>query len=72
MSVYQIKYMKQVPDSAAVNEAVKLTAKKGYGALKGYVNGVLRNVARTVNDIKYPDRKKEPVKYLSIIHSMKE
>lgn len=72
MSVYQIKYMEQVPDSAIVNEAVKLTAKKGYNGLKGYVNGVLRNIARTINDIQYPDRDKEPLKYMSVVYSMPE
>lgn len=54
MSIYQLKYMNQVPDSAAVNEAVKLAVKKGYGGLRGYVNGVLRNAARTMKDIEYP------------------
>ncbi len=72
MAVYQIKYMENVPDSAAVNEAVKLTVKKGYKPLKGYVNGVLRNIVRTVSEIKYPDREKEPVKYMSIAYSIPE
>ena len=30
MSVYQIRFMDSVPDSAVVNEAVKLAAKKGF------------------------------------------
>lgn len=46
MSVYQIKYMDSVPDSAVCNEAVKLTAKRGYAGLKGFVNGILRNLIR--------------------------
>lgn len=46
MSVYQLRYMDRIPDSAVCNEAVKLTAKKGFGSLKGFVNGVLRNIAR--------------------------
>lgn len=46
MSVYQIKYMNSVPDSAVCNEAVKLTAKRGYSGLKGFVNGILRNIIR--------------------------
>ena len=29
MSVYQLKYMDSVPDSAACNEAVKLAQRKG-------------------------------------------
>ena len=42
MGVYQLKYMEQVPASAACNEAVKLAQKKGFHNLKGFVNGVLR------------------------------
>lgn len=46
MSVYQIWYMDRVPVSAVCNEAVKLAAKRRFKGLGGYVNGVLRNVAR--------------------------
>lgn len=55
MSVYQIYYMDRVPDSAACNEAVKLAEKRGFKNLKGFVNGVLRNVARGKNELKFPD-----------------
>ncbi|MBS6397466.1 MAG: 16S rRNA (cytosine(967)-C(5))-methyltransferase RsmB [Clostridiales bacterium] len=55
MSVYQIKYMDRIPDSAVCNEAVKLAQKKGFANLKGFVNGVLRNIARGLSDIQYPD-----------------
>ena len=44
VGVYQIVYMDSVPDSAACNEAVKLAQKKGFYNLKGFVNGVLRNI----------------------------
>ena len=40
-SVYQMKYMDSVPDSAICNEAVKLAGKRGFVNLKGFVNGVL-------------------------------
>lgn len=46
MAVYQMFYMDSVPDNAACNEAVKLAEKKGLSGLKGFVNGVLRNIAR--------------------------
>lgn len=46
ISVCQIKFMDKIPDSAAVNEAVKLTRIYGFHNLANYVNGVLRNVAR--------------------------
>ncbi|MCR4806383.1 MAG: 16S rRNA (cytosine(967)-C(5))-methyltransferase RsmB [Lachnospiraceae bacterium] len=55
MSVYQLKYMDSVPSSAVCNEAVKLAVKKGMGSLKGFVNGVLRNLARDMDKIGYPD-----------------
>ena len=46
-AVYQIEYMSKIPDSAAVNEAVKMlkTSKEGFNA--SFVNGVLRNLIRT-------------------------
>ena len=55
MSVYQLKYMDQVPDSAVCNEAVRLAQKKGFGTLKGFVNGVLRSIARGIEEISFDD-----------------
>lgn len=55
MSVYQILYMEQVPDSAVCNEAVKLVEKRKFYGLKGFVNGVLRNIARNKETITYTD-----------------
>lgn len=72
MSVYQMKYMNQVPDSAACNEAVKLVRKKGFSGLAGFVNGILRNISRNMDSIEYPKEEKEPEKYLSICFSMPE
>ena len=46
MSVYQMRYMDSVPDSAVCNEAVKLVKAKGLQGLSGFVNGVLRTIAR--------------------------
>ncbi|MCR4999472.1 MAG: 16S rRNA (cytosine(967)-C(5))-methyltransferase RsmB [Lachnospiraceae bacterium] len=46
ISVYQMVYMDGIPVSAVCNEAVKLANAKGFRQLKGFVNGVLRNVAR--------------------------
>ncbi len=55
MGTYQLLYMEQVPDSAVCNEAVKLAAKRKFVNLKGFVNGVLRNIARNKEGISYPD-----------------
>ena len=65
MSVYQLKYMDSIPNSAVCNEAVKLATKKGFSSLKGFVNGVLRNIERNLDAITYPDD-------LSIKYSMPE
>ena len=70
MSVYQLKYMDSVPDSAAVNEAVKIAHKRGFYNLKGFVNGVLRAVARGLDGVVYPDPRENPVLYLSVMYSV--
>lgn len=72
MSVYQLLYMDNVPDSACCNEAVKLAQRRGFAGLKGFVNGVLRSIARNKCDIKYPDENKDLVAHLSIKYSMPE
>lgn len=72
MGVYQLKYMDSVPDSAACNEAVRLAVKKGFAGLKGFVNGVMRTLARERDRIAYPDRKKEPQRWLSVTYSLPE
>ncbi len=70
MSVYQIFYMDGTPDSAVCNEAVKLAGKRGFSSLKGFVNGVLRNIARNKDAVVYPDKEKDLTAYLSVIYSM--
>lgn len=70
MSVYQLLFMEHIPDAAVCNEAVKLAKKRGFQSLQGYVNGVLRNIARGREKILYPDREKTPEAYLSVRYSM--
>lgn len=70
MSVYQILFMEHIPDAAVCNEAVKLAKKRKFHLLQGYVNGVLRAVAREKNGIVYPDRFKEPEDFMSVCYSV--
>ncbi len=74
MSVYQLLFMDGIPDAAVCNEAVKLAGKRKFGQLKGFVNGVLRSIARNKEQMEkiYPDRKQEPLAYLSVVYSMPE
>ena len=60
LSVYQIMYMDGVPDAAVCNEAVKLARKRGFSGLSGFVNGVLRSVARGWKDVTFQN---ESVRY---------
>ncbi len=71
MSCYQILFMNKIPDSAACNEAVNLAKQKGFSSLSGFVNGVLRNIARNKDNITLPD-KRNKVKYLSVLYSYDE
>ncbi len=72
MGAYQILFMDSVPDSAACNECVALAKKHGFVSLAGFVNGVLRNLARKKDDIEYPSVTKEPIKAMSIKYSTSE
>ena len=72
LAVYQIMYMDQVPDSAACNEAVRLACTNHLIPLKGFVNGVLRNVVRFHEDTPYPKAKENLVRHLSVWYSMPE
>ncbi len=72
MGVYQIFYMERVPDSAVCNEAVKLAAAHKFNGLKGFVNGVLRNIAANKQNINYPPCDKNFVQYASVKYSMPE
>ena len=68
-ALYQIVYMDKVPDSAAVNEAVKLVRKSKLSSLSGFVNAVLRAFLRDGKKIDYPDDK---LRRLSVKYSVSE
>ena len=67
-ALYQILYMDKVPNSAAVDEAVKLIKKSKESRNSGFVNGVLRSVLR--QEISLPQG--NDVKSLSVRYSCPE
>ncbi|MEA2040744.1 MAG: 16S rRNA (cytosine(967)-C(5))-methyltransferase RsmB [Thermodesulfobacteriota bacterium] len=69
IGLYQILFMDRVPESAAVDEAVKQA--KGFGRrhVAGFVNGILRNVCRQKHSIAFPERETDSVRYLSVFYS---
>ena len=52
IGTYQILFMDSVTDFAACDESVKLAGKRGFKALQGFINGVLRNICRRKEDFK--------------------
>lgn len=72
MGAYQILFMESVPDSAAVNESVKLARRHGFGSMRGFVNAVLRGVASKREEVKAPDPEKDPAAWLAFSYSLPE
>jgi 16S rRNA (cytosine967-C5)-methyltransferase len=69
LGVCQLMFFESVPVSAAVNESVKLAESFGKSSLKGFVNGVLRNIAKNLGSVEYPDRDRLPADFLSVFYS---
>lgn len=72
MGLYQLVYMDAIPDSAAVNESVKLVEQVGKKSAKGFVNAVLRHFIRDGKKIHFPDKETSPSEYLSVFYSCPE
>lgn len=72
MGILQLLFMDKVPESAAVNESVKLAKKQKLQKSAGFINAVLRNITRA--EIKYtlPDKNKNKAFYYSIKYSCPE
>ena len=67
----QILLHDRVPDSAAVNEAVKITRAIGMEPFVGMVNAVLRKLSEGKENIAWPTEE-EGARYLSIKYSLPE
>lgn len=72
LALYQVFFLDRVPESAAVNEAVKQAKKRHPPYVVSFVNAVLRKACSKKNQLSFPDRRKNPVEYLSVFHSYPE
>lgn len=70
--IYQLLFLDRVPDSAVCNESSELAREHGHEGTVKFVNGVLRNISRNKEKLEYPDKDKDPVKYLSVFYSHPE
>ncbi len=66
LGMYQILYLDKIPDSAAVNETVKL-ASRYTSRSKNFINALLRRLCREKDSLPYPA---DPLERLSVIHSL--
>jgi 16S rRNA (cytosine967-C5)-methyltransferase len=62
-------YLDRIPDSAVCNEGANLARKYSNEGTVKFINAVLRNVSRNKENIQFPDKAKEPNKYLSVVYS---
>ncbi|MBR5272966.1 MAG: 16S rRNA (cytosine(967)-C(5))-methyltransferase RsmB [Clostridia bacterium] len=69
MGVYQLYFMDKVPDSAAVNESVKLAKSNRCEYSSGLINAILRKASKT--DVIYPDME-DLIEYLSVRYSVEK
>lgn len=68
IGIFQILFLDKVPAPAAINETVEIvkTINKAFGPL---ANSVLRRCAETGWGFDWPDKKQDPVRYLSVRYS---
>ncbi len=69
LGIYQIIFLDKIPNSAACNESTNLAKRYANKGSVGFVNGVLRNVCREINNISFPDKDKNLIEYYSIEYS---
>jgi 16S rRNA (cytosine967-C5)-methyltransferase len=70
MAVFQMRFLDRVPDFAAINTAVDLAKAREGKKIAGFVNAVLRNAARGIDSLVWPDQHKQVVEHISVVHSI--
>ena len=69
LGIYQIVFLDRIPESAAVNETVKIAKKVTHIGNVKFINGVLRNFLRRRESLTLPDRTSNRVFYESLIYN---
>jgi len=71
LGLYQLRYLDQIPASAAVNTTVELAKQNGFSGLSGFVNGLLRQYLRASQSdpAKIPVLPDDPIARLGIQYS---
>ena len=70
LGLYQLRYLSQIPASAAVNTTVDLSKQNGFTGLTGFVNGLLRQYVRLAETGTDPlQLPAAPIARLGLLHS---
>ena len=69
VGLYQILFLEKIPVHAAVNESVEIVKKIQGDKTAGLVNAVLRNVARNIENVRFPEKAEDLQYYLSVVYS---
>lgn len=69
LGAYQIIFLDKVPAPAAVGESVELAKGCGESFASGFINAVLREIARSSDSLPYPDKEKDLKRYLHVRYS---
>ena len=69
VALYQIMFLNKIPFSAAVNEAVEFVKRLHGDKHAGVVNGLLRTIIRTLENLVWPTRDVDEVNYLGMVQS---
>jgi len=67
LALYQIWFTENIPNYAAINEAVE--AAKASGGSASFVNGVLRSAIRKKDSLPWPDYNKNPAEFIAVNYS---
>ncbi|MBX3042798.1 MAG: 16S rRNA (cytosine(967)-C(5))-methyltransferase RsmB [Candidatus Kapabacteria bacterium] len=69
IALYQMLFLNRIPIPAAIYESVEIVKKIQGDKTAAIVNGVLRNIARNVENIRYPDRAEDEIYFFAVLYS---
>ncbi|ADL12947.1 16S rRNA (cytosine(967)-C(5))-methyltransferase RsmB [Acetohalobium arabaticum] len=69
LGLYQIRFLDSIPDAVACNETVELAKDYQHSGAAGFVNGILRSILRSLDEIEFPQLKSNPVQHIRYKYS---
>ncbi len=72
LGLYQLIYLDRIPESAAVNETVKISKKVTHLGNSKFINGILRNYIRNKDNFILPQKEENLSLYYSLVYNVPE